>query len=207
MSLIFTYLGKKFNYKMDTSEIEQELMEEMAEYLERIDRPPLHPKNKILIVTRYVYSKLRWRLSIYNMSQTWVEQHLDNKVTEYVKKWLHFHQGANVTHLKLATKKIGLGLQLVSDVFRYCKLSIRKILSKCINNDIRTLFNTTKCRNIEIDSLLKSGPEKAKSLLTRQIEDKVTEHLSKLKEQSVILKHTAWASIFTFATEDLERYQ
>ena len=66
-----------------------------------------------------MYSKLRWRLSIYKLSETWVVQHLDDKIINYVKRWLHFHQGANLTHLKLAISKFGFGLQLVSDVFKY----------------------------------------------------------------------------------------
>ena len=109
-------------------EIKKELELELTDYLEKIHRLPLHPRNKILITNKYVYSKLRWRLSIYKLSETWVVQHLDDKIINYVKRWLHFHQGVNLTHLKLAISKFGFGLQLVSDVFKYCKLSIRQIL-------------------------------------------------------------------------------
>ena len=76
--------------------------------------------------------------------------HLDDKI----KRWLHFHKGANLTHLKLASSKFGVGLQLASDVYRFCKLSIRKILSKSINNDIRYLLNLTKFNNMQTDCLI-----------------------------------------------------
>ena len=82
-------------------EIKKELELELTDYLEKIHRLPLHPRNKILITNKYVYSKLRWRLSIYKLSETWVVQHLDDKIINYVKRWLHFHQGENLTHLKL----------------------------------------------------------------------------------------------------------
>ncbi|CAB4019443.1 Hypothetical predicted protein, partial [Paramuricea clavata] len=184
----FQYLGKQFNYKMDTVVIEQELEYDLLEYLEKINRLPLHPRNKILIITKYVYSKLRWRLSIYRLSQTWVEQHLDNKIISYIKRWLHFHKGANMTHLKLASSKLGVGLQLASDVYRYCKLSIRKILSKSINNDMRCLFNLTKFNNVQTDCLIYNN-DNPRSALKQQIENTVVEHLSTLKEQNTIMKH------------------
>ena len=75
----FTYLGKQFNCDMKTSLIECELVCELVKLLEKIHALPLHPKNKIIIVMRYVYSKLRWRLSIYDFSQMWVVRNLDDK--------------------------------------------------------------------------------------------------------------------------------
>ena len=62
-------------------EIKKELELELTDYLEKIHRLPLHPRNKILITNKYVYSKLRWRLSIYKLSETWVVQHLDDKMS------------------------------------------------------------------------------------------------------------------------------
>ena len=55
----FTYLGKQFNFKMETSLIECELESELVKLLEKIHQLPLHSKNKIVIVMRYAYSKLR----------------------------------------------------------------------------------------------------------------------------------------------------
>ena len=59
MGEAFTYLGKQFNFKMETSLIECELESESVKLLEKIHQLPLQPKNKIIIVMRYVYSKLR----------------------------------------------------------------------------------------------------------------------------------------------------
>ena len=58
----FQYLGKQFSYKMETDEIENDLQSELTSYLEKTER--LHPKHKISIITKYVYSKFRRRLSI-----------------------------------------------------------------------------------------------------------------------------------------------
>ena len=116
---------------------------------------------------KYIYSKLRWRLAIYNFSQTWIEQHLDDKIIAHVKNWLHFHQGASLSHLKLAINKFGFGFQLPSDVYRYCRLSLRRILFRSINKDMRCLFSLTKYNN-----------------------NNVIDHLSTLKEQYTIMRHT-----------------
>ena len=57
----FTYLGKTFSFIMSVDKVESELISGFNSYLDTINRLPLHPKNKLNIVTRYVYSKVRWR--------------------------------------------------------------------------------------------------------------------------------------------------
>ena len=69
----FIYLGKTFSMNMETLNIENELKKDLRDYIENIHRLPLHPKHKINIVIRYVYSKLRWRLTTYDISHTWVK--------------------------------------------------------------------------------------------------------------------------------------
>ena len=127
--------------------------------------------------------------TVYHLSLTWITQNLDDKIVSYVKKWLHFHHGANLSHLKLSVSKFGFGLQLASNVLQYCKLSIRKILSKSINTEIRALFKITNYNNITTDSIIISNERNPKSALEYQIENNVLEHLSTLKEQNSIMRH------------------
>ena len=150
----FRYLGKMFSYTMGTDEIRNELKEELTSYLDKVDKLPLHPKNKLLIINKFVYNKLRWRLSVYHLSESWATKSLDGKVIHYVKRWLHFHQGANLTHLKLSVSKFGLGFQLPSDVLKYCKLSMRQVIFKSINEEIQDLFHLTSGNYIHTDSLI-----------------------------------------------------
>jgi hypothetical protein len=58
----FRYLGKMFSYTMGTDEIRNEQEDELTSYLDKVDKLPLHPKNKLLIINKFVYNKLRWRL-------------------------------------------------------------------------------------------------------------------------------------------------
>ena len=66
----FKYLGKEFSYDMTTDFVEAELKEDMTSYLKTLDSLPLHPHHKVSVITKYIYSKLRWRLSIYSISET-----------------------------------------------------------------------------------------------------------------------------------------
>ena len=67
---IFVYFGKEYSFDMKPDKIKETLLKDLNQYMEVIDRLPLHPKNKIMIVSRYVYMKLRWNLSIYEVSET-----------------------------------------------------------------------------------------------------------------------------------------
>ena len=91
----FKYLGKEFNYKMSTQHKEKELTDELSKYLTKLDSAPLHQRQKITVINRYLASKLRWPLTIYSFSETWIKQTLDSLALRYVRKWLHFHPGAN----------------------------------------------------------------------------------------------------------------
>ena len=74
----FDYLGKSFNYKINTGPVEVSLCDDLKSYLQITDKLNLHPASKIKIINEYIYSKLKWRLTIYNFSETWVVQNLDN---------------------------------------------------------------------------------------------------------------------------------
>ena len=78
----FIYLGKSFSFSMNNSDIKTELVTDMNQYFDILNRLPLHPKHKLLIITRYIYSKLRWRFSIYDLTSTWVSQNIDTIVLE-----------------------------------------------------------------------------------------------------------------------------
>ena len=66
----FDYLGKSFNYKMNTGPVEVSLCDDLKSYLQITDKLNLHPASKIKIINEYIYSKLRWRLTIYIFSET-----------------------------------------------------------------------------------------------------------------------------------------
>ena len=53
-----------------------------------IDLKSLHSKNKIILYSRYVLSKLSWHLTIADLSKTWTSENLDPIVNQHIRKWL-----------------------------------------------------------------------------------------------------------------------
>ena len=72
-----------------------------------------------MIVSRYVYSKLRWNLSTYEVSETWTTQNLDSIVKTYVKRWLRLHYSANFRHLHLPIKNCPVSVNGDSKLWRH----------------------------------------------------------------------------------------
>ena len=73
----FIYLGKSFSFDMNNADIKAELVTDMNKYFHILIRLPLHPEHKLLIISKYIYSKLRWRFSMCNITSTWVIHNLD----------------------------------------------------------------------------------------------------------------------------------
>ena len=82
----FSYLGKENSIDIKPNKIKETLLKDLNQFMKLIDRLPLHPKNKIMIASRHVYSKRRWNLSIYEVPETWTIQNLDLIGKTYVKK-------------------------------------------------------------------------------------------------------------------------
>ena len=112
----FVYLDKQYSFGINPAKIKSD---HLNQYMNVIDSLPLHPKNKMMIVSRYDYSKLKWNLSIYELSETCTIQNLDSIVKTYVKSWLHLHWDANFRHLHLSIKNFGMKLLLPFDVYRF----------------------------------------------------------------------------------------
>jgi hypothetical protein len=69
----FRYLGKYFDFSMSEKEHTQELITLMDDIMSEIDLKPLHPKNKLLLYSRYLISKLSWHFTVTTLSKTFQE--------------------------------------------------------------------------------------------------------------------------------------
>ena len=195
----FDYLGKSFNYKMNTGPVEVSLCDELKSYLQISEKLNLHPASKIKTINEYIYSKLRWRLTIYNFSETWVVQNLDNLELYFVRKWLNLQPNANISHLRLRPSHLGIGLLLVSDIFRSCKVTLRRILRLSKNEDIRRLYKLTSTKNIRSDEVAESAvliSDMARSvkkccdkIFESNRQKSILQKLLDLKKQSSIIQH------------------
>ena len=73
------YLGKDFNRHMSNDHIKPQLVSTVEQYLQITDQLPLHHLQKIETCQQFIFSKPKWQLSIYNLTETWVAETLDNK--------------------------------------------------------------------------------------------------------------------------------
>ena len=195
----FEYLGKQFNFEMRINEVQEELEKRVISYLTVIDKLPLHPKFKIQILTRYVFSKIRWTLTIYEFPITWLKQKLDSNILYYIRHWLKFHPGANTMHLTLPLNQLGAGVTLISELFQKCLLSKRTMLKGSNSADVRKLYYLSAEKHMEISQALQeytdffnAPPQARKKNVSKAQEKKrqisIWNQFMGLKEQSLLIK-------------------
>ena len=162
----FTYLGKEFTFNMNCDHVKENLMRTIGDYNNRIDNLPIHPLCKIEICQKYVYSKIKWDLSIYNLSETWVKENIDFYSNQSYRKWLQLPISANITHLRMPHNKLGLNIISAKKLYSECKLSVRRILKTSPNLEARKLYETTSTKHFNSDSIINKivtvDPEKYK---------------------------------------------
>ena len=197
----FIYLGKQFNFKMDIENIKNDIIAKVIEYITKIYLLPLSPLNRISIIQTYMFSKLRWNFSIYEFTETWVEQNIDNLIFKYVQKWLQLPVSANAKHLSFSVQNLGINFKFAKFVYKKCKLSVRRIISQSNNSEIQRLYIITEHDNIPHDSLINSTYTEFPGLGKKKLASKIDKIFSKsehqkiwnnfmdLKEQNVIIKH------------------
>ena len=193
----FTYLGKSFSFNMNVQNVREDILNDLEIYITKIDKLPIHPKLKIHILTTYVYSKLKWPMSIYKLGDTWIKQKCDMLVVNYVRRWLNFHPGANIKHLCLSCKRLGLNLKLPSYIYNSCQITTRRLMKHSTDEDINKLYIQTKTQEtVQQDEILESAwsgdqyVDKTKCLKIQKskIEEQTWTEFVDLKKQSIIIK-------------------
>ena len=113
----FRYLGRYFDFNMSDEDHKSELYDTLTNILNEIDNLPLHPKNKILLYSRYVLSKISWHFTVSDIGKTWVNEKLDNIASTYIRKWLELPISATLSNVLLPRNKCGLNIILPSTKF------------------------------------------------------------------------------------------
>ena len=185
----FVYLGKEFYYNMPCENVKFDIAKRLSDYLEKIDILSLHPKHKINILTKFVYSKLRWDLTIHHFPETWVVQNLGNKANRCICKWLGIPISGKVNHLCLKAKQLGISLKFPSDTYRLNQITVRNILKSSKNQSMRERSEITGMKSIRNDSIGKrsANAEIAKSTLDKEIQNEIMTSVNSLKEQNTLM--------------------
>jgi hypothetical protein len=196
----FTYLGKDFNMHMSDHHVKENLIDEVRSYLRKIDLLPLHPLHKTEICQHYVFSKLKWRFTIYNLTETWVNQKIDSELNRYYRKWLQIPISGNITHLSMPKGKLGLNIKLAKYTYQQCKLTVRRILKCSMNDEAKKLCELTSTMNVRSDSIVNKAitdnnipkhiiKSRCTKLINTEARETTWNNFMDLKEQSVIIKH------------------
>ena len=143
------YLGKYFDFHMSDKDHKQELITLLEDIMSEIDLKPLHPKNKILLYSRYPLSKFSWHFTVATLSKTWVSVNMDLVVNKFVRKWLELPISGTLSNVFLTSNKFGLNIYPPSVKFTQCQTVSREALKTSPNDCKRNLWKST-CDNTNI---------------------------------------------------------
>ncbi|CAB4030257.1 Hypothetical predicted protein [Paramuricea clavata] len=118
-----------------------------------IDSKPLHPKNKLLLYSRYVLSKLAWHFTVATLSKTWVTENIDSIANKYIRRWLEVPISGTLSTVFLTNNKFGLSIYPPSVKFIQCQTVLRKALKSSPNESTNDLWRATSNHtNIQYDA-------------------------------------------------------
>ena len=143
MGKSFRYLGRYFDYNMSDEEHKSELVKVFNDIMNKIDELPLHPKNKILLYSRYLLSKIFWNFAISGISKIWICETLDGIASKYFRKWLELPVSATLSNVLLPQSKCGLNIILPSTKFIQCQTVSWVALRSLPHVDINNLWAVT----------------------------------------------------------------
>ena len=208
----FLYLGRYFDFHMSDREHKNELTTKLKEYLEKIDGLDVHPRNKILIYQKYVLGKISWHLTVTKISPTWIKEHLDNMVSNYIRSWLELPVNGTLKIATLSRNKYGLNFINISTRFTQCQVTFRNALKNSTNKNINKLHQVTKKgTNIQTDSYLstRDAIKKIRSTTEKVVkEDLATQSLviKSIWEQSCTKYNSSWCKVLDALPRNLYSY-
>ena len=177
-----------------------ELVSLFTNQMNEIDLKPLHPKNKILLYSRYVLPKLSWHLTITSISKTWISENLNSIFGHYVRKWFELPISATLSNVYLTNNKFGLNIIPPSTKFVQCQTTIRTALKSSHNESITHLWKLTKNHtNIQYDQytatkeVIKSFRDNQENKLTNQLTSQGS-FFTSLSKFSLPQVNTIWST-------------
>ena len=148
----FKYLGRYFNFNMSDDVHKSEIISLVEDLMSSIDSKPQHPKNKLLLYSRYVLSRLSWDFTISNIPQTWIKENIDSLVNSYIRRWLEIPVSGTLSTIFMTRNKFGLNIIPPSVKFLQCQTTLRNALKSSPNVEINELWKSTSTnRNIQYD--------------------------------------------------------
>jgi hypothetical protein len=132
-------LGRNFWPSLDKKEIENEVLKQFEDVMDNISKSNNVTDNiRLHTVQHFIHTFLRWHLTIYPISVSWIDQNLTRLMTQYVKKWSGIMKKASPEILYISKQQGGLGFPDLTSVFKQSQLTRADILSTSVDPLIRT---------------------------------------------------------------------
>ena len=128
---------------MSNNKHKAELISLINQLMSVIDLKPLHPKNKLLLYSKYVLSKLSWHLTVAPLSKAWITENIDSIVNQYIRKWLNIPVSGTLSNVFLNRSKFGLNIIPPSIKFTQCQSTLRNTLKSSPNDSVKHLWKLT----------------------------------------------------------------
>ena len=123
---------------MDNAEHKTNIIQLTNDILMKIDSLPLHPRNKILLYSRYLHAKLSWDLTVADIDKTWIVNNIDNIGRQFITR-LEIPPFGTLDLVLLSREKFRLEVSDVSTKLQQCQFTVRECLSSSRNVDIQQL--------------------------------------------------------------------
>ena len=151
----FTYLWKTFDFKMDNSAIKATLVDRLRQLLQVTSNLKIRPQLKLKILRVYIPSQINFELRTYDISVTWINQHLDPMICDAVRTWLELPISTCVSEiLSLPRNKAGLGVTSVKTSAGLLRLGQRYRLKHSKSKNINDLWAQSTLKNVPLDSFI-----------------------------------------------------
>ena len=182
----FKYLGKLFNFEMDNNEEQAILVKRLSTFLRTISKLNIKVQLKLKIFRNFIPSQFNFDLRVYDLSYTWIEQHLDSLTVNAVNDWLELPNGScTAEFLQLPAKQGGYGIPSMKMTAQKLRLGIRFMLKHNREDELRKIGQSTSTKNIPLDSIINSQQSKSSAMTSLETQhlDAAVQHVSSLKIQ------------------------
>lgn len=129
---------------MSDQQHKTELTSLINDLMTGIDSKPLHPKNKILLHSCYVLSKISRHFTVTSLLKTWlISENIDSVANSFIRRWQEIPISRKLSTVYLTRNKFGLNLCPPSIKFTQCQTVLRSALQASPNQEINELWKST----------------------------------------------------------------
>ena len=116
------FLGRIIDGSITDRKFVDELTEKLSDGLKIIDKSPFKGTQKLWILQHLLIPRIQWPLLIYEVPM-FVAMCLEQKVSTYIRKWLHLHQSTTNLCFYSSTSPCPLPINSLTSILKSCKIS------------------------------------------------------------------------------------